>query len=147
MKEVGVFAAISSAFGEDELGTEQGEKGASLQTHGLRHLENEFVSFRSADEGEGNPGVSTRRLHNDRFRRDFSGGFGGFDHRRSDPVLDRAQRVKKFAFQRDCRIETFADSIQFHEGGSADSFDDVIVDFSVSHRVRRLRPANNCWPG
>ena len=51
-------------WGKNDFSSETSKKNATLDRHRFRHRQDAFVSFRTGNEGEGNPGVSRGCLDN-----------------------------------------------------------------------------------
>src|SRR5207248_2166227 len=61
----------------------------------------------------------------------------GLDHGHADAVLDAAERIEKFAFQSNRRIEAGGDFVQPNERRAAYGFDDVVVNSAGVHNEKR----------
>ncbi len=103
--------------GEFEFGAEEGEESAAFEAHAFGHSEDDFVSFCSGDESEGDAGVAGGGLDDGGLGRDFALFFRGLYHGGADTVFDTAEGIKEFAFEGDGGGETSGDALKFYEGG------------------------------
>ena len=120
-----------------EIGTEHGQQSAALEAHRFRHGQNQFVSLGRRDEGEGNARVAAGRFDNNHALFQKALGFGVLNHCHADAILDAAERVKEFAFDRHGCTRAFADAVELDQRRAADGFDDVIV--KLAHRLRPMK--------
>ena len=127
----GAFHAFRS-FCEDHTRTEDLEHLATFDGHRFRHREDQLNPFRGGDECKRDTGIARGRLDEDGVLRNFTGANPVFDHRVADAVLDGRKRIEKLKLQEDFCLRSVRGSraIEAHEGGVADRFSDVVVDFS-----------------
>ena len=116
------------AFGQHEFRAVGGEQFAALNAHGVRHGEDQPVTFDCRNEGKADAGIAAGRLDDQCSRRNFSGFFRRFDHADGDAVLDAAGRVEVFHFDQHFRI-TPVEFVDPYQRGFSDFFKNVIVNF------------------
>ena len=109
------------AFGQHELRAVGGEQFAALNAHGVRHGEDQPVTFDCRNEGEADTGIAAGRFDDQRSRRNLSRLFRRLDHADGDAVLDAAGRVEGFHFDQHFRIAP-VEFVDPHQRGFADFF-------------------------
>jgi hypothetical protein len=58
--------------------------------------------------------------------------FGGINHRYGDAILDAMRRIEKFQLGKDGGVNVLGYTIQLHQRGVADQFQDIFCDFHNS---------------
>ena len=124
--------------GEFYFGAQQLEHLAALLGHAFRHRQDQPVSLGGADESQRNPGVARGRLDQGGAGLDAALAFGGLDHGNPDAVLDRAERIEKFALCQDLRLHplVFGQSAEPHQGRGPDGLDDAVIDAAAKFGLK-----------
>ena len=124
---------------QNQIRAQQGQQRPALNTHRLRHRQNQLVTLRCANKRQRNPRVPTRRFHDHRVLRDQSPRLAIFNHRHPDPILHTSQRIEELTLQRNRRLHTSSYPIEFDQWRIANRFDDVVKDAAHGVKDRRLK--------
>ncbi len=73
-------------------------QATAFDRHAFGHHEDDFVAFDSRNYREADAGIAAGRLDDRPARLERSVGFGRFDHRQSDTVLDRSTGIAALRF-------------------------------------------------
>src|SRR5208283_5596302 len=115
---------------QNQLRPEHRQQRAAFHRHRFRHGQNDFVTLGRRDEGEGNAGVAACRLDDDGVFFEDAALLGVLNHRHADAILDAAERIEKFALEKNGSGQAGGDLVQFNQRGAPDGLDDVVVDAS-----------------
>ena len=134
-------------FGEDQFGAKNGHHPATLDRHRLGHREDQLVAAGCCREGQGDTGVSGRRLNDHLVLGELAALLGIPDHVGADPALDAVSRVAAFHLGQHGGFAVLGDAVQLHQRSVADG--EAVVVVNAGHdaaerdgRARRDQPSD-----
>lgn len=110
---------------QHEIRPENSQQPPPLHRHRFRHRQCQLISLRRAYKRQCNTRISRGRFKDVRVLIDLAGLFARFDHRRADAILDRAERIKIFAFGQHRRAARRHDAVDSHEGRIANGLNNA----------------------
>ena len=123
---------------QDKLRTIGLEQIAALDTHGLRHGQDDAVAARGRHGGKADAGVAARRLDDDSARLQQAALLGIVQHGAGDAVLYAARGVKIFDLGQQVCLQAArrGKALQLHERRVADELGNAGIDFHKTGSFR-----------
>src|SRR5690606_11463104 len=121
----------SRAFGQDHDPAQRSQHVAPLDGHGVRHGEDAAEAEGRCGEGDADPRVAARRLHDHLPGSELTPLDRGFQHGDPDAVLDRIVRVEPLVFDDDGSREPFSHATEPDERRAAVGSNDPVVDLAA----------------
>ena len=117
--------------GELELSAVGGHELASLNRERFRHHQGQPVAFHGRDQGQGDPGVARRRLHDQAVGAEQAAALRVLDHRQPDPILDAAAWIAPLLLDPDLdpRVEQV---VEANLRRPSDDLEDVVDSHAAS---------------